>query len=371
MSLQQLPTETRIAIWQAHGKRCVYCGEQIPFKELEIDHVIPESLAGNPTDLDRVITELGLPPDFQLTSLLNLVPAHERCNSIKRSRIFQANNVRFFLENASAKEANVRRNIDALKLQSQKDKVLSSVRVAIDSGSLTPQEIHDALNNPSAFSLGQAIEFADGSDITSVKQSEIEGLLDKPILIGGRAEFVAEFVSANGSKMSVHTCREYRAAQAGKYYAQTTYDIKSEAFLKTANAILDAVARATVPTISYVSTPYAGIADLQLLPKEILPALSPDDEQAIAAMEEISLSKLAQNGQIKIVNVSSKQIDIQWGGWGAYISELLRADLDGDGSEEILIQYYTYAIAGTHGHGDVLILRRTGPNQMFTFERFE
>jgi hypothetical protein len=371
MSFQQLPIETRIAIWRAHGKRCAYCGEQISFKEIEIDHVIPESLARNSTNLERVITELGLPPDFQLTSLLSLVPAHERCNSIKRSRIFQANNIRFFLESASAKEANVRRNIDAIKLQSQKDKVLASIRVAIDSGNLTPQEIHDAFNNPSALLLGHAIEFADGSDFTSVKQSEIESLLDKPILIGGSSEFVAEFVSANGSRMSVHTCREYRAAQAGKYYAQTTYDIKSEAFLKTANAILDAVARATVPTISYVSAPYAGIADLQLLPKEILAALSPDDEQAIAAIKEIFLSELAQNGQIKVVNVSSKQIDIQWRGWGAHISELLRADLDGDGIEEILVQYYAYAISGTHGHGDVLILRRTGLDQMFTFERFE
>ena len=190
-------------------------------------------------------------------------------------------------------------------------------------------------------------------------------------MIGGNAEFAAEFVSANGSKMVVHTCREYRAAKTGKYYAETTYDIKSEAFLKTASAILDAVTRATVPAISYVNDPYCGVADLQLLPKEILPMLAPDDEEEMASMEETSLSQLAQNGKIEIINVSSKQIHFTWKGWGALLSELLRADLDGDGSEEIMVQYYTYAIGGTHGHGEVLILRRTDPGQMFKFASWE
>lgn len=213
--------------------------------------------------------------------------------------------------------------------------------------------------------------FADGSDVATVNQHDIESLLDKPILIGGNAEFAAEFVSANGSKMVVHTCREYRAAQAGKYYADTTYDIKSEAFLKTASAILDAVARAAVPAISYVNDPYCGVADLQLLPKEILPMLASDDEDEVVAMEETSLSQLAQNGKIEIMNVSSKRIHFRWKGCGAVLSELLRADLDGDGSEEILVQYYMYAVGGTHGHGDVLMLRRTGPEQTFDVTPWE
>jgi hypothetical protein len=49
------------------------------------------------------------------------------------------------------------------------------------------------------------------------------------------------------------------------------------------------------------------------------------------------------------------------------LKELLRADIDGDGIEEILIQYYTYAVGGTFGYGFVGTLHRSGPDAMFEF----
>jgi len=43
----------------------------------------------------------------------------------------------------------------------------------------------------------------------------------------------------------------------------------------------------------------------------------------------------------------------------------MRADLDGDGIEEILIEYFTYAVGGTLGIGTTGVLRRFGPDAMF------
>jgi len=45
----------------------------------------------------------------------------------------------------------------------------------------------------------------------------------------------------------------------------------------------------------------------------------------------------------------------------AVLVELLRADLDEDGIEDLLIQHYTYAVGGTLGYGSIGVLRRTGP----------
>ncbi|HEX7289279.1 MAG TPA: hypothetical protein VF532_24055 [Candidatus Angelobacter sp.] len=321
----------------------------------------------SPKELERVLSELGLPPDFELNSLLNLLPAHSNCNSVKTSKVFRPDNARFFLERAASKEASVRRNIDALKLQNQKDRLLSTLHVAIESGELNLQEIHSTFRDSGSVDLQHAIEFADGSSVAALHLRDVETLLDKPVLIGGSPEFAAEFVSDSGGKMVVRTCREYRAAKAGKYYALTTYDIKSEAFLKTANAVLEAVARAKTATVTYVSDPYCGVADLQLLPKELLPVLSQDDEAEVRGMKELSLSELARRGEIEIVDVSSRRLDFKWRGLGAVLSELLRADLDGDGVEELLVQYYAYAVGGTFGHGDVGILSRGGYDQIFKY----
>ena len=98
--------------------------------------------------------------------------------------------------------------------------------------------------------------------------------------------------------MTVRTCREYRAALAAGFHAKTTYDIKSEAFLKTTNAILTAAALVRVPLISYIRKPHRGVADLDLLPSSVLPCVSPDDAEIIAGMKGLSLGDLLGRGQI-------------------------------------------------------------------------
>ncbi len=361
----KMPTETRTCIWRAHGKRCVYCGEPVSFLQLEIDHIIPERLASEPHELAKVLNELGLPSNFGTNSLLNLVPAHASCNREKSSRVFMTGNVRFFLERAAAREDTVLACIEKMKLQAQKENLLANLASGLQAGNVQMTDVMGMLRDSASFPLTSSIKFADESEISEIAQRDIEELLDKPILIGGQTEFAAEFANSSGNKMTVRTCREYRAARAAKYYADTTYDRKSEAFLKAADAVLAAVARAQPATVSYVSSPYCGVADLDLLPKELLPALSTDDAAAISAMTESSLAELAVKKQIEIISVSSRHLSFTWKGVGVMLMELLRADIDGDGIEELLVQYYKYALGGTFGYGEIGVLSRTGPDQRF------
>ena len=128
--------------------------------------------------------------------------------------------------------------------------------------------------------------------------SIVERFLDRPVLIGGNPVLAADFGDDNGVRMTVRTCREYRAALAAGFHAKTTYDIKSEAFLKTTNAILTAAALVRVPLISYIRKPHRGVADLDLLPSSVLPCVSPDDAEIIAGMKGLSLGDLLGRGQI-------------------------------------------------------------------------
>jgi hypothetical protein len=182
--------------------------------------------------------------------------------------------------------------------------------------------------------------------------------------MGGNPIFSANFGDNSGIRMTVRTCREYRAALAAGFYALTTYDIKSEAFLKVANTLLAGAAMVRVPLISYVRNPHFGITDLDLLPLSVLPCVSLDDTRAVADMAGVSLADLLARGEIKILNVSSNEISLEWH-WGLMLREICRADFDGDGVEDILCECYLWAPEGTLGFGWTSILSRTSAEGMF------
>jgi hypothetical protein len=126
-------------------------------------------------------------------------------------------------------------------------------------------------------------------------------------------------------------------------------------------------AHAQIASASYVSNPYVGIADLHLLSKDLLPYIDPHRETLLAEMTERSLRELARNRKLLIVDVSSIRLHFEWMGAGAILEELMSADLGGDGLEEILIEYHTYAVGGTLGLASVGVLRRFGPEEMFEY----
>ena len=357
----------RVAIWRAHSQRCAYCGEPLSFAELDIDHIIPEMLKHDAPAFQKVQSEFGLPANFNVNSISNLLPAHRRCNRVKSSQVLHPVRARYFLDVATGKETTVRRYIQALVLQSQKEQVLAAVQAAFETGTITMREVVALDSEREAFPLTQNLEFVDGSTEGSVRPEEIEKLLDKPVLIGGTSSIDGlEYVRDSGQCMIVRTCREYRAAIASGYYPLTNFAIKMTAFLDAANAIIDAVSKAQVPTVSFVSTPFVGVADLRLLPKDVLPFIGPDMEAEFDNLQVRSLADLASNGQLRIISMSSTRLQIEWNGAGAVLTELLRADLDGDDIEELLVQHYTYAVGGTLGFGQVGTLRRIGPDEMFS-----
>jgi hypothetical protein len=370
VSKLRLPLVTRIAIWRAHRKLCAYCGEPVAFNDLDVDHIIPESSADDTAKLQEVRREYGLPDDFHVDCLCNLIPAHHRpCNLSKSNRLFNPARARYFLEIASGKEAKVRRYEDAIVLESRKDSLLGSIAAAIEEGTLTMPDIAAATSDSRALPLSAELQFADGSAEHKVREEDLERLLDRPVLIGGTPSIDGiDFVNDSGSSLTVRTCREYRAACASGYYPGTNFAIKMDAFLSAVNAVLSAVTRAKIASVTFLNNPHVGVADLHLLPPNVLPMLGPKEQYPQKDLETRSLAELARAGRLHIVTVSSTRLQFEWGHSGAVLSELLRADLDDDGIEEILVQYYTYAVGGTLGFGSIGVLRRVGPSEMFIFE---
>ena len=60
--------EIRVKIWNKYGKKCAYCGKKLAYKDLQVDHIIPQS------DIESS------------DSIENLNPSCRRCNLYKSSR---------------------------------------------------------------------------------------------------------------------------------------------------------------------------------------------------------------------------------------------------------------------------------------------
>lgn len=57
---------TRRAVWRKYGNRCAYCGKEIAYKDMQVDHLIPKRANG--TD-----------------DIENLMPSCRMCNHYKRA----------------------------------------------------------------------------------------------------------------------------------------------------------------------------------------------------------------------------------------------------------------------------------------------
>jgi hypothetical protein len=106
MAKLQFSDEERYAVYTVHGEKCYMCGKPIDLLSMEVDHVIPEALLDNPAALGAALAAFGLPPDFNLQSYANWLPACGPCNNRKRNRVFKATpRIQLDLEIAAEKAA--------------------------------------------------------------------------------------------------------------------------------------------------------------------------------------------------------------------------------------------------------------------------
>ncbi len=75
---------TRLALFQAWHEKCVWCQTPLAFNEMEVEHLLPKSLAG--TERTKVLQAHGLEESFDLDALENMAPSCRSCNGRKGKR---------------------------------------------------------------------------------------------------------------------------------------------------------------------------------------------------------------------------------------------------------------------------------------------
>ncbi len=146
MTVQRFSTRTRAALWRAYDSCCFYCRTPITFVELEIDHLIPESLSHDPDSLRDLLARLDAPQEFDLNCLENLVPTHANCNRRKSRLVFSEPSTRYYRELARARVPQVRRLLERLSIQAANEKLLIALAHRIEIGLLSTREVDRVLS---------------------------------------------------------------------------------------------------------------------------------------------------------------------------------------------------------------------------------
>jgi hypothetical protein len=369
-----ITTALRIGLWEAHKRRCTYCGEPLGYRELEVDHIIPQHLGDDPPELVRVLSTLSLPPDFDLDDRRNLLPAHRHCNNRKAASIFKPENVRYFQELAAGAAVQVGAYEERYLTRNRADRVLAALHLALELGELSKDEVVRLVNKGSkseeAFEVLKEIEFSNRILQGILERADVSSLLDEPLLPRKHGLDELKMVrarSAGAEQRAVITCREWATAVSDGFYPATNYDIKEEAFFKRAYSVIRAFSIATVAETSYLDESAVGLDSLEFLPATLLPVLSRDGADEIAKLDEqgASIADLVRDGRVEVEESSRNHLSFTFSYLGQAYWTLLRADLNNDGIEDMLVSTYKWATQGTFGFGDVMVLTRLGPGQRF------
>lgn len=369
MGAQKFSIIERRAFWEAHGKRCAYCAEPLWYRDLFLDHIVPQSIT-DALELRGIMESCGLDDGFDLDSELNIVPSCHRCNTIKGANLFEPPRLILILEVARAKAPKV----EAFKKRYQQEQDAEDIRLtlslALARGDISPDQLSallaetDGDHKPVALTSG--LRLADGSVLATISRDDVERLMDTPIEVNRGWNVALELFDVDGSLVQVRTCREYQQALKRGCEPTCNFMSKVASDFKIALAVLTSVKHAAVPERSYVRDPNLGVTDLHVMPASILGMETPLDNMDGRKPPRTAMDLLGED-RATIRNVASGYIVVEDEGSGCLLVELMRGDITGDGTEDILVYRYDYATQGTAGHGSVFVLSRMHQDALFSW----
>ena len=369
MSSQKFSASQREAFWLAHAKKCAYTRELLDVSSFHIDHIVPEGLADDPIELERMKVMLRLDKDFDLYGYENLLPCRSGANLQKGSLVLDEPHTHFFLGIAASKKSEVKVNLEKIEKRNIRGKALILLQQCLERGQLSPSEVVKILEDHNEqpqeiFRLIEGLQFADATEIRTVAKTDIDDLRSRPIRLG-QNDHIDGVTLTNDANVEVHvrTCKEYDIAIQSGYYALTNFDIKMSTFFEHQCGLLSSLQATTTPGRSFIADPRAGIADLQLIPFSFFPSFGdapPEDDTAATYQSKVD------DGTIVIKRLRQNTLCVEEPeGMGQQLIEVARADFNSDGIEDILLFEYCYATHGTLGFGGIRILTRKTANGLF------
>ena len=146
MSKYRFTLVQRYALWQAYEMKCFYCNELVSFREITIDHVIPEYYINQPGDFEQIKNEYGLDQGFSINGYENWVPSHNGCNIRKREELFSKTTLLYYLSLVQKKLPEVKDAVKYITQTRQEDKIIAALGTAIETNTISKDDVIDLLN---------------------------------------------------------------------------------------------------------------------------------------------------------------------------------------------------------------------------------
>lgn len=132
----------RYALWKIYDAICFWCGEPIRYRDVTIDHVIPEKFADNQDELMRIKIMYSLPQEFHINDYCNWVPCHATCNSSKNDKIFKPSPAMVKILEGIGKQAEKAANIEKKVTSDKKiDATLGKLDALVENEAISNAEI--------------------------------------------------------------------------------------------------------------------------------------------------------------------------------------------------------------------------------------
>ena len=219
-----------------------------------------------------------------------------------------------------------------------------------------------------AVSLLKPLPFADGVVTGSVATADIPNLMRRPVSAGSNPDLEGvQLTSRDGVTRTVRTCEDYLELVLSGWFADTTFDMTVESPFNFTCVTLAFLAEATAPQTSFIDDPEVGVGNIELLPATVLPVVS--------EAERLRLGKLAAEGKTVAdlidpgapsTMVEPREARYQYQGGEQILSELARADFDGDGVADILVFVSDSSLYGSYRAAYHLVLTRTASDAPFS-----
>lgn len=361
----------RQAIYEAYERKCFYCGELIYFRELQIDHIIPETLLDKPEQYKALAKRISLPTTFEINSYQNWVPAHSKCNNRKSGELFPDSAIIFYLDLAKRKVKTIESLVRKISNRLQSETLLTTISFAVAEHLIAFSDIKDVIKNyddkSQQFCLYSELEFVDRVYRNWINQNDFTELLLLPVKTGSSENEGLILCHPDNStiKQTVRNCKEYFEFTDKGYYPYTTYSIKMSAFFERTCGLIQALKSASIPTLSYISESNVSITNFELMPLSIIDSFNPDTSELIESLPGKTFKDWIDEGRMTIIEKFEYGFHIEFEGEGYMMIEMIRADLNDDNIEDVLVFCYDYATEGTLGFGYTTKLTRTGVNKMF------
>jgi hypothetical protein len=357
---KQLTTELRAAIWETHNRRCCYTGDLIVFSELEIDHIVPVAITSS--EIERLIHQGVISADFDLNGLGNLLPTNRFQNGKKSAAVRADSVLLHFLglaeQHRAAVEVRLSASINDRKLLT----AYLQLKSAADRNSLDVEDLVDIHRQQEGLTrLRHSPEVNGGEDLTLLNAELARELMTKPFELGG-GEITEVVVQNDAEVQTVCTnCLEFLTAQKSGLWPLTQFDINCYGMADRNCGMLSVLDHAKFAPESALRYPRITCRDLNRWSSAWIRQVWIDfDEPADSAMFDRckTIADLVEEGACEVVRQDDWHVAIEpRNGLAVSISELFRADLDDDGSEEILVFNLAYAPQGTLRAGSVCIAK--------------